>query len=247
MHNALITTTTLAKFDQPAEKVRAECILKTIEEATTHGYPIVTIDGGSPKDFVQELRRLGAQVFSQQEPGMGNARRQALRQARELAPNGHAIIWMEPEKYTLIRELSDPVRTLTEGNYDLVMLRRNSLDSYPPEQAMAYQLIALATKYLTGIDSDFGWGPTLMSAGAVEYYLSYESRYGDLWDGIHCPKLQIIHDGLPWTILPVDYRHPPEQTAAETGMGLFHKRILQVDQLVKAITGEVERLGMRVE
>lgn len=111
---------------------------------------------------------------------------------------------------------------------------------------MAYQLIALATKYLTGIDSDFGWGPTVLSADAVEYYLSYESAHGDLWDGIHCPKLSIINDGLPWTIVPVNYQHPSEQTAAETGMNLFLKRVKQVDQLVRAIEAEVDRLGMRV-
>lgn len=111
---------------------------------------------------------------------------------------------------------------------------------------MAYQMIALATKYLTGIDSDFGWGPTILSAKAVEYYLSYESRYGDLWDGIHCPKLHIIKQGLPWTIMTVNYRHPPEQTAAETGMELFLKRVKQIDQLVRAIEQEVDSLGMRV-
>lgn len=248
MHPALITTTTLARIGvNKSETVRAECILKTAAEAKRHGYPLVAIDGGSPPDYINALRRNGARVFEQEEPGMGNARRQALRQARELVPEGHAIVWMEPEKYTLISELADPVATLAKGEYDLVMLRRRSLESYPPEQAMSYQMIALATKYLTGIDSDFGWGPTLMSADMVEYYLSYQSQHGDLWDGIHCPKLQIIRDGRPWTIVDVDYTHPPEQTRAETGIHLLPKRIRQMDQLVAAITTEVDRLGMRVE
>ena len=33
--------------------------------------------------------------------------------------------------------------------------------------------------------------------------------------------------------------HPPEQTAAETGMNLSLKRVKQVDQLVRAIEYEV--------
>lgn len=247
MPNALITTTTFAKFNTLSEKVRAECALKTIEAAREHGYPIIAIDGGSPDYYIDELESLGAQVFKQEQAGMGNARRQALRQARDLAPAGHAIVWTEPEKYPLIPELATPVQALVGMQLDLVMLRRLSLESYPPEQAMSYQLIALAVKYLTDIDSDFGWGPTVMSADAVEYYLSYESAYGDLWDGIHCPKLQIIHDQLPWTIVEVDYTHPREQTEAETGMELFRKRIAQADQLVEAITAEVHRLGMRVK
>jgi len=244
---AVVTTTTFATYNTHAERVRADCALKTIEAAVAHGYTTVTIDGGSPAEYVEKMKQLGAQVFAQELPGMGNARREALRHARDIIPNGQPIVWTEPEKYPLIPELDTPVSTFIEGQYDLVMLRRTSLDSYPPEQAMAYQLIALATKYLTGIDSDFGWGPTVLSADAVEYYLSYESPNGDLWDGIHCPKLRIINDELPWTIVPVNYQHPPEQTAAETGMGLFLKRVKQVDQLVRAIEQEVDRLGMRVE
>jgi hypothetical protein len=53
---------------------------------------------------------------------------------------------------------------------------------------------------------------------------------------------QIINDGLPYTNVDIDYQHPPEQTAAETGMGLFTKRIEQVRQLTDALTREVERL-----
>ncbi len=244
---AVVATTTYATHKTHAERVRANCALKTIESSVAHGYTTVVIDGGSPSEYVDEMKRLGANVFVQELPGMGNARREALCRARDIASNGQPIVWTEPEKYPLIPELRVPLSTLTEGNYDLVMLRRTSLTSYPPEQAMAYKLIALAVKYLIGIDSDFGWGPTVLSRDAVEYYLRYESMYGDMWDGIHCPKLHIINDGLPWTIMPVNYQHPPEQTAAETGMGLFHKRIKQVDQLVRAIEQEVDRLGMRVE
>lgn len=247
MQNGVIATTVLAGHRTHAEAVRTECVLKTIKAATDHGYPIVVIDGGSPTEYVATMKELGAIVYDEELPGMGNARRQALRQTREITPSGHAIVWMEPEKYPLVPLLKEPVDTLTIKDYDLVMLRRLNLDSYPPEQAMAYQLIALATKYLTGIDSDFGWGPTVLSADAVEYYLNYESSDGDLWDGIHCPKLQIIKDERPWTIVPVNYQHPPEQTTAETGMGLFLKRVKQVDQLVRAIEREVDRLGMRVE
>lgn len=246
MKKAVITTTTLARFSSSLESVRASCALRTIERAVEHGYPIVAIDGGSPSEYVEAMEGLGAHVFAQELPGMGSARRQALRKAREIAPVGHAIVWTEPEKYPLIPELDESVNKLVNESYDLVMLRRLSLDSYPPEQAMAYQLIALAMKYLTGIESDFGWGPTVLSARAIDYYLDYESQYGDLWDSIHCPKLKIINDNLPWTIVPVDYRHPPEQTLAETGMDLFLKRIRQVDQLVHAIQQEVEHLGMRV-
>jgi hypothetical protein len=245
---AVIATTILASSNTPYERVRGACALKMLYFAAEHGYEVIVIDGGSPAWYVQAMKDLrGVHVYDQEVPGMGNARRQALRLAREHAEEGHAIVWTEPEKYPLITELEPAITKLTEEAHDLVMLRRLSLESYPPEQAKAYELIALATKYLTGIESDFGWGPTVLSSTAVEYYLNYESQHGDLWDGIHCPKLRIIKDGLRWTIVPVNYQHPPEQTAAETGMDLFLKRIKQVDQLVRAIEQEVDRLEMRVQ
>ncbi len=245
MKQAVIATTTLATYNKPHEVVRADCILKTIQAAADYGYRILAIDDGSPAEYIQAMKRLGASVYEQEVPGIGNARRQALRQGREIAESGEAIVWTEPEKYPLIPLLDEAISKVTQEQYDLVMLRRLSLDSYPPEQAMSYQLIALAVRYLTGIDSDFGWGPTVLSPKAIDYYLKYESQAGDLWDGIHCPKLHIINDSMPWTIVPVDYQHPPEQTAAETGMELFLKRVRQVEQLVSAITREVDRLGMR--
>ncbi len=111
---------------------------------------------------------------------------------------------------------------------------------------MTYKLGALAFRYLTGIDCDFTFGPTILSQRAVEYYLDYKSQHGDLWDSIHCPKIRIIHDGLPWTSIPINYQHPKEQTQAETGMDLFLKRIQQVDQLIHAFTDEINSLGMKI-
>ncbi len=246
MSQTVIATTTLASYGSEQERVRVECSLKTVEAALNYDYRLVTVDADSPTVYYNAIKSLGAIIYAQNEPGMGKARRQALRRALAVSSERSAIVWMEPEKYPLVPLLGEAAADVTDHGYDLVMLRRKSLASYPPEQAMAYQLIALATKYLTGIDCDFGWGPTVLSKRAVQYYLDYQGEYGDRWDSIHIPKLRIIRDGLPWKVVEVDYRHPPEQTAAETGWPLFRKRIQQVDSLTSAIEQEVERLGMKI-
>lgn len=245
MTQAVVAIMTYITYDTAWERVRTNCMLKTIEEVKKRGHALVIVDGGSPPQFVNTMEELGVQVSAQEVPSMGNGIRQALRQACTIATDGQAIVWVEPEKYPLVSILGPAIQQFTDEQLDLIMFRRQSLDSYPPEQAMAYQMIALATKYLTGIDSDFGWGPMILSKRAVEYFLNYESDYGDRWDSIHCPKLKIIKEGLPWKIVPIDYRHPPEMTAAEKGMVLFLKRIEQMGQLVRALIGEVDRLGMR--
>lgn len=244
MPEAIIATITDVGFDKPHKVVRAECSLKMFESAQRYGLPVLAVDAGSPPDYVAAMRHYGVRVVSQEKPGMGNAQRQALAAAQEASASDATIIWTESEKYPLIPLLHAPVAVRNAGGYDLVMLHRTSLESYPPEQAMSYRLIALAAKYMLGIENDFGWGPTILSKRAVDYYKAYQSTYGDSWDAIHCPKLHILKDGLPWTSQRVNYEHPLEQTAAETGMALFMKRIEQARQLVGAMTAEVGRLSL---
>ena len=244
---AILATTTYATNGSEWERVRADCALKTIAAAAQYNYAIVAVDGGSPAEYIAEMRRLGAHVYMQETPGMGNARRQTLRLARDMATDDQAVMWIEPEKYPMVSLLAKGIEKIVDEGHDLVLFRRVTLDSYPPEQAMTYKMVALAFYYLTGIDSDYLFGPTGQSRRAVEYFLSYESKFGDLWDSIHSPKVRIIHDGLRWNIVTVDYRHPPEQTKAETGMDLFMKRVEQIRQVVEALTYEVDSLGMRVK
>ncbi|HEX8763335.1 MAG TPA: hypothetical protein VF733_06300 [Candidatus Saccharimonadales bacterium] len=244
MSETIIATITDVGFDKPHKKVRAACTLKTFEAARDRGITVVAVDAGSPPEYIEQMKRRNVTVIPQRVPGMGSAQRQALQAAKDLTSPSASIVWTESEKYPLIPLLSDSIAIRNHDQYDLVMFKRNSLASYPPEQAMSYNLISLATRYLLNIENDFGWGPTILSSRAIDYYTSYESLYGDSWDAIHCPKLHIMKDGLPWTILPIAYEHPPEQTVVETGMTMFMKRIEQAQQLVGSISKEVERIGL---
>lgn len=244
MSEAIIATITDVGFNKPHKKVRAACTLKTFEAARDEGITVVAVDAGSPPEYIEQMKKRNVTIIPQRAPGMGNAQRQALQAAKDLASPSASIVWTESEKYPLIPSLRDPIAIRNHNQYDLVMFKRNDLASYPPEQAMSYSLISLATKYLLNIENDFGWGPTILSSRAVDYYTSYESLYGDSWDAIHCPKLHIMKDRLPWAILPIAYEHPLEQTAVETGMTMFMKRLEQAQQLVGAISKEVGRIGL---
>lgn len=98
---AILATTTYVRNRNNFERVRARLALKTMYEARLHNYDIVVVDGGSPDDFIYNLLDLEAMVYEQEVPGMGNARRQALRLAKETSSGGGAVVWLEPEKYTL--------------------------------------------------------------------------------------------------------------------------------------------------
>lgn len=207
----------------------------------------MTIDGGSSGVYIDRMIELGADVVAQEEPGMGNARRQALRLAREISDKHEAIVWLEPEKYTLVPFIAKVANKIMYHNNDMAMFKRRSLKSYPPEQEHTYKMVALAFKYLTSIESDFLFGPVALSREAVDYFLSYKSKYGDVWDSIHIPKLRIIHDQLPWTQVTVDYKHPQEQTKAEQGnMNLFVKRVEQIRVVTQALIDEVTDLREKI-
>lgn len=133
---------------------------------------------------------------------------------------------------------------VVDGGSPLVMFRRANLDSYPPEQVHAYQMVQLAFRYLTNINCDFLFGPVALSHRATDYFLAYKSEYGDMWDSIHIPKLHIIQDGLPWTQVTIDYQHPQEQTRAEQGnMDLFMRRVEQIRVVTQALISEVTQHG----
>lgn len=243
---AVIVTTTFAKATKDWEAIRADCALKTMKAASEQGYLVVSVDGGSPTSYIQKMQNFGASVFPQILPGMGNARREAFSHA--MALNAQTFVWLEPEKYPMIPFLARALNAIEQGN-DLAMFRRSkkSMASYPPEQALAYTMCALAFKYLHGFDCDYGFGPLCMSRRVVEdYILSYTDAYGygDLWDSIHIPKLRAIQAGLPYAIVDIDYQHPPEQTAAETGVELFLKRVEQISSICDAVFRETRRLKM---
>jgi glycosyltransferase involved in cell wall biosynthesis len=240
---AVIATTVLSRDREPYERVRSELTLRSIDEARKHNFYMLVVDGGSPASYIDAMREKGAMIIPQEQPGMGNARRQVLREASLIADIDGVVIWMEPEKYTLVPLLRPAVEMVTQDKNDLVLFQRKSLASYPEEQALAYEIGALAFEKATGFKADYAFGPMALSHTGVEYMTAYNGEYGDLWDSIHIPRIRMMQDGRPWANVEVDYTHPPEQTAAEGGVGkLVIKRMEQVGNVLQSLGAELQKL-----
>ena len=82
-----IVTATFYRLDSEEGKIRSEIASQTIESSIMRDYPIFVVDGGSDKRFVEKIKDLGAHVSSQEERGMGNAKRQAIRNAYNHSTN----------------------------------------------------------------------------------------------------------------------------------------------------------------
>lgn len=238
---AVIATAT---FYRDPDDIRAALALETMKSARVYGYPVIVVDGGSPDFVVRAFANTGAQVFSQNE-GMGKDRRKALKEAAGRAGPGGCVVWLEPEKHPLVAELHKVVRVLQAGDADLIIPRRESLDSYPREQALAEMFGNLAVSYMLRRNLDHWFGPFAANHKALQHFLDYEGDYGDLWDSIHIPRLRVVAAGLRIADVLVHYEHPLSQTQQETGKHSFIvKRLAQLQNLIPSFHQEAAKLGL---
>ena len=238
---AAIATTTFSKTID----LRSRLAIRTAQEAQQYGYPIAVVDGGSAGEFREKLLACGVLLFDQATKGMGSSRRQAMSEAAKIAGDNGVVIWMEPEKHTFVSELHKVVKPIQSDEVDIVVPARKSLSSYPPEQEHAERIGNLAFKYLFGRELDPWFGPRAMNQKALGYFLAYQGEYGDKWDSIFIPVLRAMKDGLRVKSVEVDYVHPHEQTAEETGkIDFLLKWVEQLLNLIPALQHEAEKLGI---
>lgn len=231
--NVRVVTTTLSKNP---DDLRVALAIRTINavKAMT-GNPMIVIDG-SPEPVKDLLRSAGADVVDEDPTNktMGDSRRQAVYWG-EMA-GSDIIIWMEPEKYPLVPFLPQLVAPVMNGEFDLVIPRRRSLRSYPAYQ-MAKELEGNhEVASMTGRpDLDLWSGPRIMNRKAATLFTHYRGQFGDRWESIFIPVVETLSMGLRVGSVTVDYVHPPEQTAAESGPEFDQKRDVQLNVLVEAM------------
>lgn len=224
-----------------------------IRLACIAGYKVIVVDG-SPESWVQAvLQQCGAVVLRETGKGMGAARRQAI----QAALDSQCIIWLEPEKAPLVPLLAPVVRKITVDGIDLVVPRRASLASYPQYQQYCELTGNHEVGNLTGRpELDLWFGPRVMNPRVAKLFTGYDGEYGDRWDSIFAPVARAIamdepqssqSAGKPIKVasVVVDYRHPPEQTAAESNdKTMDRKRDQQLAELVDAMRIECRKLGL---
>jgi len=228
MNNIVIATSTF--YPAKKDKIRIALSKKTFQKARSLGYLIVAVDGGSPKTLTSEYEKLGARVFCQEKPGMGNGRRQAISLATEMSNN--IVVWMEPEKAPFVSQIESLSSLLEKQAAGIVIPKRKSLSSYPFVQQQTEMLGNLFWKELTQSDLDVYFGPRVWKKEISEYFLKYNGEYGDLWDSTFIPIMNAIAEGKKVISGEIDYKHPPEQAEQEkNNLPFWEKRFEQLDKL----------------
>ncbi|MBL7100450.1 MAG: hypothetical protein ISS23_00680 [Nanoarchaeota archaeon] len=230
----VIATTTWYNPDLEGDNLRAKITKNSIKRATDLEYQVMIVDGGSSDELLKYFETCGAKVFSQTNKGMGTGRRQVIKEAYNT--NREIIAWTEPEKEDYIPEIIKTAVPIIEDIADLVVPKRKSLKSYPLEQQYAEKLGNLFWKELTGYDLDMWSGPRTWKREFSNYFLDYMGEYGDKWDSIFIPVIDVILDGKKVLSVEVNYTHPKEQAELEEhDLIFFMKRIEQLTELTKAL------------
>ena len=227
-----IATTTFYNPNSDVDKSRAEISRGVIRNMHDLGYNVVVVDGGSSDEFLDSIIPY-CQLFNENPRGMGNGRRQAVRECLETS--ARVIAWTEPEKDSYIPELHKTVIPILNGNAELVFPSRANLDNYPISQQYAEKFAIQTMKNLTGRGLDYWFGPKTWSRKVSTQFLDYQSKCGDKWDSILLPFLGMIKAGVKTMDVPVNYDHPTQQTIAEEGdVKMDLKRLEQLNNLIPA-------------
>ena len=144
--------------------------------------------------------------------------------------------WMEPEKEGYVSQIEKTVVPILNNEADLVVPKRKSLKSYPISQQYAEHFGNTIWKELTGVALDMWSGPRTWKRELSSYFLDYKGEYGDLWDSIFIPVMNVIYDGKGVLSVDINYTHPKEQTELEEGDSEFSiKRLNQLNNLIPAL------------
>jgi len=218
----MIAIVTATQYN-PEDIIRIELAKQTIRQATEN-HPVIVVDNNSPEEFLREIDRYGANIYTQIKPGMGNSRRQAIQAAFYLGTE--IIAWTEPEKVDYIRFIQSTAEPILEGRADIIIPRRKSLESYPLFQQLTEEVGNVVWERLTKTDLDMWFGPRTWRRELTNYFLDYE---GDSWDSIFIPVMNAIIDRKNVSEVTVNYKHPPEQRDIEDNNPEFYLK--RADQL----------------
>ncbi len=238
----VLITTTLYNPNCKSDMVRAELAKRTFNEALNFNYEILAVDGGSSKEFLDEIENKKVKIFQQLKKGMGNSRRQANEEAYKTGKE--IIVWIDPEKHSLIPKIQEMSRPILENKADLIIPRRNSLDSLPKAQQHLEDFSNEFFRELTGLDFDVGAGCRLYKRDLINYFINYRGEYGDKWEILIIPILNALQDGKRALSIDIDYLHDRKQTEIEEhDINFYRKRIAQLENFTNAIYYYWKKIG----
>lgn len=245
--NEIVAITTIRQGDpkNSIEKIRSEIFLETATNLKNSHITCIAIYKDCDAEYITKLRNRKIILIEQKSKGMGNARRESLLSGLEMFPRTLYFLWLEPEKPDMPRFAKDMIKKMKKDNSVFGMFNRIGYDSYPREQAYYYLFCRAVASHLLKRDVDYAFGPMMLTRKCSNYFLNYHSEYGDLWDSILVPRLNIIKNEII-TVLPINFANNYRMTQIESGNEtIILKRIKQLNNVAISLVKEFEKLNLK--
>ncbi len=182
MRSAGIVAATITLARNPDEEA---LILRALSGLVSLGLRVIATDGGSPASFLDAARALPnvELLINGDAPGLLGQVRTSLRHARE-GPITH-VLYTEPDKADFFARGLAPFLDASSGEHDasIVLASRDSesLRTYPDSQQYTEGVLNHVCGSLTGLETDYSYGPFLMSASVIELLDQLPASIGWGW------------------------------------------------------------------
>lgn len=237
----VVCVTTFREGDvvKQVEKIRSQVFMDTVTKLTATGLSVLAVHIDTSKKTLYKLAYQGVVLIEQSTSGMGNVRREALAASLKHFPDAKYICWLEPEKPDMAQFIAPMVQFMKQEQSVMGIFNRREMSSYPAEQAYYYLFCRSIASKLVGFDFDYAFGPMMLTPQTLQYFLEYESNFGDKWDSILVPRLRVIKAGLQLSRLSIGFRNDKRMTEVETGNAdMILKRITQFNNVVPSLLSE---------
>ena len=226
------------------EKIRSEVSLDTAKNFQVLQIPYVAIYDECSEIYLKKLGELDVVPIPQSGKGMGVVRREAIKAGPEFYPEATHYLWLEPEKSNIPFHVTKLVETMEQNKSSLGLFNRVSMEGYPREQAFYYLFCRKVAGKLLGFDLDYAFGPMILTAASIPYFINYAGEYGDRWDSILIPRLRVIKSDLGITINKIHFLNDPRMTAVESGNPrMILKRFQQLANILPSLIKEWKKLN----
>lgn len=172
---ALCTTTF---YDTSEEGVlRKKLATEFARDVVEHGYKLFVVDGGTDNgNFIEQLKRIGADAYPETQRGLGPSRREVLGYAQQWARANNVLVmgWSEPEKVGFVPSIRRLIDIVNAGA-DLVVPARKNMVSYPVAQEHSEQFANQLHTDAGYVDArgqalDTFFGPKLWHANVTPFF-----------------------------------------------------------------------------
>jgi len=165
-------------FVKPEDTALQERILSTMKAFTDRGYPVYVADGGSPDEFVRNIKGLGVNVITKEEliecygqhPKLPGQHKSAYFAA--LDDGAEHCLYSEPDKKEWAESGNLELAVKQYFNEQLehgeIARTPEQMQTFPAAQQITEGILNKQLGLWTGVEGDYIYGPQISSKGLIE-------------------------------------------------------------------------------